>query len=75
MLPDKSALVGGGLRMASSVFWNFYALAQLIQDRLPNYNTDWNNFCDFCDITDEKCAAAEQPSISDPSADIQAIHE
>lgn len=43
---------------------NFEILRVFIpQDRLLSYNTDWNNFCDFCrNITDEKCAAAEQPA-------------
>lgn len=41
---------------------NFEILRVFIpQDRLLSYNTDWNKFCDFCrNITDEKCAAAEQ---------------
>ncbi len=43
---------------------NFEVLRVFIpQNRLLSYNTDWNNFCDFCrNITDEQCAAAEQPT-------------
>lgn len=42
---------------------NFEVLRVFIpQNRLLSYNTDWNNFCDFCrNITDEQCAVAEQP--------------
>lgn len=49
---------------------NFEVLRVFIpQDRLLSYNTDWNNFCDFCrNITDEKCAIAEQPPASDHAA-------
>ena len=49
---------------------NFEVLRVFIpQDRLLSYNTDWNNFCDFCrTITDDKCAAAEQPPASDGSS-------
>ena len=52
---------------------NFEVLRVFIpQDRLLSYNTDWNNFCDFCrTITDEKCAGAEQSSPSDNIAGIQ----
>lgn len=52
---------------------NFEVLRVFIpQDRLLSYNTDWNNFCDFCrTITDEKCAVAEQPSPSDGTAGTQ----
>lgn len=48
---------------------NFEVLRVFLpQDRLLSYNTDWNNYCDFCrNITDEKIAAAEQSSVSDPS--------
>ncbi len=48
---------------------NFEVLRVFLpQDRLLSYNTDWNNYCDFCrNITDEKIAAAEQSSASDPS--------
>ena len=50
---------------------NFEVLRVFLpQDRLLSYNTDWNNYCDFCrNITDEKIAAAEQPSASDQFAD------
>jgi hypothetical protein len=46
---------------------NFEVLRVFIpQDRLLEYNTDWNNFRDFCrTITDEKCAAAGQSEKSD----------
>jgi len=49
---------------------NFEVLRVFLpQDRLLSYNTDWNNYCDFCrNITDEKIAAAEQPSASDQFA-------
>jgi len=49
---------------------NFEVLRVFIpQDRLLSYNTDWNNFCDFCrSITDEKCAAAEQYAPQDSSS-------
>lgn len=52
---------------------NFEVLRVFIpQDRLLSYNTDWNNYCDFCrTITDEKCTAAEQPSSPDNTADAQ----
>ncbi len=45
---------------------NFEVLRVFIpQDRLLEYNTDWNNFRDFCrTITDEQCAAAGQPGQS-----------
>lgn len=48
---------------------NFEVLRVFLpQDRLLSYNTDWNNYCDFCrNITDEKIAAAERSSVSDPS--------
>lgn len=48
---------------------NFEVLRVFLpQDRLLSYNTDWNNYCDFCrNITDEKIAAAEQSSASHPS--------
>ena len=39
------------------------------QERIPTYNKDWHNYCQFCnEITDDKCAAAElNPSdASDP---------
>lgn len=41
---------------------NFEVLRVFIpQKNLSEYNTDWNNFRDFCrNITDEKIAAAEQ---------------
>ncbi len=43
---------------------NFEVLRVFIpQNRLPEYNSDWNKYCDFCrNITDEKIAAAEQPA-------------
>jgi hypothetical protein len=43
---------------------NFEVLRVFLpQDRLRIYNIDWNNYRDFCrNITDEKIAAAEQPS-------------
>ena len=52
---------------------NFEVLRIFIpQDRLLSYNTDWNNFRDFCrTITDEKCAAAEQLSSPDNTAGTQ----
>lgn len=52
---------------------NFEVLRVFIpQDNLLSYNTDWNNFCDFCrNITDEKCATAEQSSASDTTGDIK----
>lgn len=56
---------------------NFEVLRVFIpQDRLLSYNTDWNNFLDFCHtITDEECAAAEQSPPSDNNADTQkAVH-
>ena len=48
---------------------NFEVLRVFLpQDRLLSYNTDWNNYCDFCrNITDEKMATSEQASASDPS--------
>ncbi|UJP03276.1 MAG: hypothetical protein LZF85_02120 [Nitrosomonas sp.] len=44
------------------MYQNFEVLRVFIrQDHLLKYNTDWNNFRDFCrTITDEKIAAAEQ---------------
>ncbi len=47
------------------MYQNFEVLRVFIpQNRLLEYNTDWNNFRDFCrDITDDKIAAAEQQSI------------
>ena len=44
------------------MYQNFEVLRGFIpQDRLLSYNTDWNNFRDFCrDLTDEKCVAIEQ---------------
>ncbi|PTN11269.1 hypothetical protein [Nitrosomonas aestuarii] len=44
--------------------YNFEVLRGFIpQDRLLSYNTAWKNYCDFCrNITDEKCAASEQPA-------------
>jgi len=50
---------------------NFEVLRVFIpQDRLLSYNTDWNNFRDFChNITDEQCAVAQQSASSDSTAD------
>lgn len=44
------------------MYQNFEVLRVFIpQKNLLSYNTDWNNFRDFCRaITDEKIAAAEQ---------------
>jgi hypothetical protein len=41
------------------------------QKNLLSYNTDWNNFRDFCRaITDEKIAVAEQSAAdTNPTAD------
>lgn len=49
---------------------NFEVLRVFIpQDRLLSYNTDWNNFRDFCrNITDEQCTAVEQSSATDHAA-------
>ena len=43
---------------------NFEVLRIFIpQDQLLSYNTAWNKYCDFCrNITDEICAASEQPA-------------
>ena len=48
---------------------NFEVLRVFIpQDRLLEYNTDWNNFRDFCrTITDEKCAAGQSAHSADPN--------
>ncbi len=44
------------------MYQNFEVFRVFIpQKNLLEYNTDWNNFRDFCrNITDEKIAAAEQ---------------
>ncbi|PTQ87634.1 hypothetical protein [Nitrosomonas ureae] len=46
------------------MYHNFEVLRVFIpQDRLREYNIDWNNFRDFCrNLTDEKITAAEQNS-------------
>lgn len=53
------------------MYQNFEVLRVFIpQKNLLSYNTDWNNFRDFCRaITDEKIAAAEQSAAdANPSA-------
>ncbi len=52
------------------MYQNFEVFRVFIpQKNLLEYNTDWNNFRDFCrNITDEKIAAAEQNAMaSNPS--------
>jgi hypothetical protein len=51
---------------------NFEVLRVFIpQDRLLAYNTDWNNFCDFCrTISDEKCTL-QHSSFSDNATGIE----
>ncbi|MBS0483678.1 MAG: hypothetical protein JSS06_00435 [Proteobacteria bacterium] len=50
------------------MYQNFEVLRVFIpQKNLLQYNTDWNNFRDFCRaITDEKIAAAEQNTANEP---------
>lgn len=64
------------------MYQNFEVLRVFIpQKNLLSYNTDWNNFRDFCrTITDEKIAAAEQyansaDSTSNPDDPKAAFHE
>ncbi len=54
------------------MYQNFEVLRVFIpQKNLLSYNTDWNNFRDFCRaITDEKIAVAEQSAAdTNPTAD------
>ncbi len=50
------------------MYQNFEVLRVFIpQKNLLQYNTDWNNFRDFCrTLTDEKIAAAEQNTANEP---------
>ncbi len=52
------------------MYQNFEVFRVFIpQKNLLEYNTDWNNFRDFCrNITDEKIAAAEQNAMASNSS-------
>lgn len=56
---------------------NFEVLRVFIpQDQLLEYNTAWNNYCDFCrNITDEKCAASEQENTQESTENKQNLKE